>query len=103
MWPEEAALPYIFLFFDDHELLKFSCVFCYLCFPLPDYSPAPEDLELIRRMNELGLPLAFQTSKEVISCSSLRLLLRRILDAITQNPIMLLCLVVVSLCYQLLR
>ncbi|XP_030460502.1 uncharacterized protein LOC115680806 isoform X1 [Syzygium oleosum] len=29
-----------------------------------DYSPAPEDLELITQMNELGLPLAFQTSKE---------------------------------------
>ncbi|XP_030540017.2 uncharacterized protein LOC115747853 isoform X2 [Rhodamnia argentea] len=28
------------------------------------FSTSPEDLELIRQMNELGLPLAFQTSKE---------------------------------------
>ncbi|KAJ1436753.1 WW domain [Sesbania bispinosa] len=34
--------------------------------PVPDWSDLvpPEDLELTRQMNELGLPLSFQTSKE---------------------------------------
>ncbi|KAF7851029.1 hypothetical protein BT93_L4713 [Corymbia citriodora subsp. variegata] len=33
-------------------------------FATADYSPLPVDLELIRQMSELGLPLAFQTNKE---------------------------------------
>ncbi|KAI3440355.1 Trimethylguanosine synthase [Psidium guajava] len=38
----------------------------------PDYSPLREDLELIREMNELGLPLAFQTSKKKNRTSKVR-------------------------------
>lgn len=37
-----------------------------------DYSPLPEDLELVRQMSELGLPLAFQTNKKKNGISKVR-------------------------------